>query len=336
MLWESGPALSDGARCVEGHGINSARQLFGQPGHVCEALWELSRQFLVKPKKRFSLVLFQEISSILPLPWKGCAYPVIKRSWDDANGLCCLRLLSQGKKCLGTMSFSWCGKRLDWLTATAFSPRWLMRGVTSPGCWPTILVLAFLRMPGPCSRGWKSFPTKSSSVWLIPHTLEFRLRAVRNSWTTSGASASESSKNQHSSRTVMLSCPLLPDAREAIVVASSMLMAVSSLGSDLRPSILKKSQSLSRRIVVGWSKSLAYMPLSPVHDRSLMAARCASSIVRCIFSESRQFASSSRRSVKVGIGFDSWIARRLYTRGMASSRTFSSSETSEPGLVPIM
>ena len=41
-------------------------------------------------------------------------------------------------------------------------------------------------------------------------TLEFRLRAVRNNWTTSGASTGDSSRNQHSSSTVIDGCrPLL-------------------------------------------------------------------------------------------------------------------------------
>ena len=51
----------------------------------------------------------------------------------------------------------------------------------SPGCCPMILVLAFLRIPGPCSRGWNSVPTKSSTVWLMPQTLAFLFRAVRKS-----------------------------------------------------------------------------------------------------------------------------------------------------------
>src|SRR5712692_8422867 len=89
-----------------------------------------------------------------------------------------------------------------------------------------IFVLAFLRMPGPCRRGWDSVPTKSSTVWLIPQTLEFRLRAVRKSCTTSGANAGESSKNQHSSSTVMLGRPVFPVARDAIAVATIMPIAV--------------------------------------------------------------------------------------------------------------
>src|SRR5581483_8617378 len=93
-------------------------------------------------------------------------------------------------------------------------------------------------------------PTKSSNVWEIPHTLEFLLRAVRNSCTTSGASVGESSSDQHSSRTVMLGWPERPEARSDIECAMSMLMAVSSLGSELSPSTLKKSQLLSVRILV--------------------------------------------------------------------------------------
>ena len=55
----------------------------------------------------------------------------------------------------------------------------------------------------------------------------------------------------------MLGRPVFPVAREAIAAATSMLIAVSSLGSELRPSTLKKSQSLSSCIVVGLSKRLA-------------------------------------------------------------------------------
>ena len=55
----------------------------------------------------------------------------------------------------------------------------------------------------------------------------------------------------------MLGRPVFPVARAAIAVAINMLIAVSSRGSELRPSTLKNSQSLSRRIVVGWSNSLA-------------------------------------------------------------------------------
>jgi hypothetical protein len=55
----------------------------------------------------------------------------------------------------------------------------------------------------------------------------------------------------------MLGRPVFPVARDAIAVATIMLIAVSSLGSELRPSTLKKSQSLSRRIVVGLSKRFA-------------------------------------------------------------------------------
>src|SRR5437868_11332466 len=67
----------------------------------------------------------------------------------------------------------------------------------------------------------------------MPQTLEFRLRAVRKSCTTSGANAGESNKNQHSSSTVMLGRPVFPVAREAIAAATSILIAVSSLGSEL-------------------------------------------------------------------------------------------------------
>src|ERR1700724_325530 len=78
------------------------------------------------------------------------------------------------------------------------------------------------------------------------------------------------------------------------------------------------------------------MPLSPVHERNLIAARRASSMVRCIFSASRQLANSSRRSLNVGIGFEYRIAQRLYTLGIASVRTLSRSAVSDPGLSPIM
>ncbi len=43
--------------------------------------------------------------------------------------------------------------------------------MVSPGCWPMILVVAFLRIPGPWSRGWDSVLTKSSTVCEMPHTL---------------------------------------------------------------------------------------------------------------------------------------------------------------------
>ncbi len=57
---------------------------------------------------------------------------------------------------------------------------------------------------------------KSSSVWLIPHTLAPRLRAVRKSCTTQSAKTGESSKDQHSSSTVIDAWPDLPDARSDI------------------------------------------------------------------------------------------------------------------------
>src|SRR5207302_4243197 len=183
--------------------------------------------------------------------------------------------------------------------------------VVSPGCWPTIFVVAFLRIPGPCSRGLPSVPTKSSGVWLIPHTLPYRLRAVRNSWTTSGARLGESSSAQHSSSTVIDGWPHRPDARCATALAMTMLIDVSSNGSALNPSTLKNSQLESSRIVVGRSNKLAYTPFSPVHERSLIEASFASSIVRSIRSSSRQLASSSLRSLNVGVGFENRALHRL-------------------------
>src|ERR1051326_6446830 len=119
----------------------------------------------------------------------------------------------------------------------------------SPGCCPTILVLEFLTIPAPCTLGLASEPTKSSAVWLMPHTLALRLRAVRNNWTTSGANTGESSKNQHSSRMVMLGCPVLPEALWAVACAINKLIAVSRRGSSASCSTLKNNQGLSSEIV---------------------------------------------------------------------------------------
>ena len=55
----------------------------------------------------------------------------------------------------------------------------------------------------------------------------------------------------------MLGCPVFPPERDATALAINMLMAVSSFGSELNPSTLKKSQLLSSRIVVCASNSLA-------------------------------------------------------------------------------
>src|SRR5258708_32993884 len=110
--------------------------------------------------------------------------------------------------------------------------------MTSRGGGPMIFVLAFFRMPGACRRGWDSVPTKSSTVWLIPQTLEFRLRAVRKSWTTSGANAGESNRNQHSSSTVMLGRPVFPVAPEDLALATSLLIVVSRFRQEAGPRAL--------------------------------------------------------------------------------------------------
>ena len=76
------------------------------------------------------------------------------------------------------------------------------------------------------------------------------MRAVLNSWTTSGASTGESSKDQHSSSTGMLGCPLFPEARSAMAFAINMLIAVSRWKSEFNPSTLKNSQLFSVRMLV--------------------------------------------------------------------------------------
>ena len=91
----------------------------------------------------------------------------------------------------------------------------------------------------------RSVPTKSSSVCEMPQTLPPRFRAVRNSCTTSGASTLESSSDQHSSRTVMLCWPLLPDARSCMRGLSSCSSRFQARGSSLNLSTLKNSQSVS-------------------------------------------------------------------------------------------
>ena len=87
----------------------------------------------------------------------------------------------------------------------------------------------------------------------MPQTLPPRFRAVRNSWTTSGARTFESSNDQHSSRTVILCCPVLPDARSCIAWAIIMLIAVSSLGSSLSRLDVKEEPvcvRLQRRVLI--------------------------------------------------------------------------------------
>ena len=79
----------------------------------------------------------------------------------------------------------------------------------------------------------------------------------------------------------------------------------------LNCSTLKNSHGLSSEIVVGRSNSFEYTPFSPVQLRSLMAAKCASSMTRWFFSSSRHCDSSSRRSQNVGIGFEGRIAALL-------------------------
>jgi len=78
------------------------------------------------------------------------------------------------------------------------------------------------------------------------------------------------------------------------------------------------------------------MPLSPVHERNLIAARRASSMMRCIFSASRQLASFLAQII------ESWDRARITDcappvhPGIASVRTLSRSAVSAPGLSPIM
>ena len=158
-------------------------------------------------------------------------------------------------------------------------------------------------------RGWVSVPTKSSNAWLMPQILAPRFRPVRNSCSTCGAKTVESRSDQHSSSTVIFGWPLLPDARSDIAFAMIMLIALSSLGSDVKPSTLKNSQFSSVRMVVGRSKSRAYT-FSPVHSRSFTAASCASSRIRSTSDSSRQVSNSCRRSLKVGIGLSSRVRHR--------------------------
>jgi len=107
----------------------------------------------------------------------------------------------------------------------------------------------------------------------------------------------------------MFACPPLPEARSDIAFAMIMLMELSSFGSEVRPSTLKKSQFSSVRILVGRSKSRANT-LSPVHSRNFTAASCASSRIRSTSDSSRHVSNSCRRSLKVGIGRSSRVLQR--------------------------
>src|SRR5258707_14413634 len=99
----------------------------------------------------------------------------------------------------------------------------------------------------------------------------------------------------------MLGSPLLLAARAAMALAMSMLIAVSSRGSDLRPSTLKKSQLLSSLMGVCASNNLEKMPFSPVHARSFMAAGGAFYMGRRVFFFARPDASSPRSTFDDGV-----------------------------------
>src|ERR1019366_8941208 len=260
-------------------------------------------QILVALQQRLSFVLLQEPGTVFPLPRERRAYPVGQRRRYDSNRLRCLGFLPNHQQHLGAAAFSRGYEPLHLVNryriqvevidhrghVSRLLPDDLRAGVFQDAGTvnPRLKLRAHEVFDGLADTPHAGIPFARSSVKL------HHLRRQRG----------ESSRNQHSSRTVMLGRPVFPVARADMAVAISMLIAVSSRGSELSPSTLKNNQSLSRRIVVGWSNSLAYMPPS-VHDRSLIAARCASSIVRCIFSASRQLASSSRRSLKVGMGLE--------------------------------
>src|SRR5229473_998945 len=106
-------------------------------------MWKLSSQFLIGIEQRPVGKLLQDPGPVPSLPRKRCADPVAHGCWHNTNRLGRLGFFSKDQEGVGA--------------------------------------LAFVRIPGPCSRGWNSVPTKSSTVWLIPQTLAFLFREVRKS-----------------------------------------------------------------------------------------------------------------------------------------------------------
>ena len=119
-----------------------------------------------------------------------------------------------------------------------------------------------------------------------------RFRPVRNNCSTCGANTAESSRDQHSSRTVMFGCPLRPTPRSDIAFAMIMLIELSSFGSEVKPFYIEEEPVLvcADRLSAGritWAYTF-----SPVHSRSFTAANCASSRIRSTSDSSRHVSSS--------------------------------------------
>ena len=211
--------------------------------------------------------LVEAIGSIGALSREGRAHPVLDRRRHETDRLGRLRLLTNHQQRFGAPALARRAELFDLIRGHRIEGQVVRQRGHVAGLLPDDL--GRRRSSRSRDRGCAAeFPSPRSprAVCEMPHTLEPRLRAVRNSCTTSGARTGESSSDQHSSSTVMLCWPVLPDARSCMAWAIIMLMAVSSFGSSLQPSTLKNSQL---RPVASWcaGRITSSRPLSPRSTR---------------------------------------------------------------------
>ncbi len=109
-------------------------------------------------------VLRQKPCPIPALPGESCARPSSRVRSARSDGLGGVSLLAQHQQRFGVLSLAWGVEQLDLVQRYRIQREMVTRGVISPGCCPMILVVVFFKIPGPCSRGWNSVPTKSSTV----------------------------------------------------------------------------------------------------------------------------------------------------------------------------